>query len=98
MLNNVSQFVPILDGSNYRIWSSAMRAFLISLGLWARTMDTTAAPVETLDATDAVMNQEAHNKWFEKDDMAIGHLPLRVNPSIQQELDSLPTASFTNNY
>jgi hypothetical protein len=61
-------------------------------------MDTTAAPVETLDATDAVMNQEARNKWFEKDDMAIGHLPLRVNPSIQQELDSLPTASFTNNY
>jgi hypothetical protein len=30
--------------------------------------------------------------------MAIGHLMLRVNPSIQQELDSLPTASFANNY
>jgi hypothetical protein len=98
MLNNVSQFVPILDGSNYGIWSSAMRAFLISLGLWAHAMGTTAAPAEMLDATGVVMNQEACNKWFEKDTMAIGHLTLRVNPSIQQELDSLPATSFANDY
>jgi hypothetical protein len=30
--------------------------------------------------------------------MAIGHLTLRVNPSIQQELDSLLTFSFANDY
>jgi hypothetical protein len=30
--------------------------------------------------------------------MAIGHLTLRVNPSIQQELDSLFTFSFANDY
>jgi hypothetical protein len=98
MSNNISQFVPILDSSNYEIWSSAMRAFLMSLGLWAHTMGTTAAPVETHDATGAVMNQEAHNKWFEKDAMAISHITLRVNPFIQQELDSLPTTSFAENY
>jgi hypothetical protein len=45
-----------------------------------------------------VTNQEAHDKWFEKDAMAIGHLTLRVNPFIQQELDPLPTASFANDY
>jgi hypothetical protein len=82
MLNNISQFVPILDGSNYGIWSSVMRAFLISLGLWAHAMGTTAAPAEMLDVTGTVTNQEAHDKWFEKDAMAIGHLTLRVNPSI----------------
>jgi gag-polypeptide of LTR copia-type len=98
MSNNVSQFVPILDGSNYGIWSSVMRAFLMSLGLWAHATGTTTVPAEMLDATDAVMNQEACDKWFEKDAMAIGHLTLRVNPSIQQELDSLPAASFTDNY
>jgi hypothetical protein len=98
MLNNVSQFVPILDGSNYGIWSSAMRAFLMSLGLWAHATGTTTTPAETLDATGAVTNQEACNKWFEKDAMAIGHLTLRVNPFIQQELDSLPTTSFTDDY
>jgi hypothetical protein len=98
MLVNVSQFVPILNGSNYGIWSSAMRAFLMSLGLWAHVTGTTAAPTEMVDAAGAVTNQEAHNKWFEKDTMAIGHLTLRVNPSIQQELDSLPAASFANDY
>jgi gag-polypeptide of LTR copia-type len=98
MLNNVVQFIPILDGSNYGIWSTVMRAFLMFMGLWAHIMGTTAAPAETLDATGVVTNQEAHNKWFEKDTMAIGHLTLRVNPSIQQELDSLPTTSFADDY
>jgi hypothetical protein len=70
----------------------------MSLGLWAHAMGTTAAPAEVLDVTGAVTNQEACDKWFEKDAMAIGHLTLRVNPSIQQELDSLPAASFTDDY
>jgi hypothetical protein len=70
----------------------------MSLGLWAHATGTTAAPTETVDAAGAVTNQEARDKWFEKDAMAIGHLTLRVNPSIQQELDSLPAASFANNY
>jgi hypothetical protein len=70
----------------------------MSLGLWAHTTGTTDTPAEMLDAACAVTNQEAHDKWFEKDAMAIGHLTLRVNPSIQQELDSLPDASFTDNY
>jgi hypothetical protein len=56
MSNNISQFVPILNGSNYGIWSSVTRAFLMSLGLWAHAMGTTTAPVEMLDATSVVMN------------------------------------------
>jgi hypothetical protein len=98
MSNNISQFVPILDGSNYGIWSSAMRAFLMSLGLWAHTTGTTATPAEMVDVAGAVTNQEACDKWFEKDAMAIGHLTLRVNPFIQQELDSLPATSFADDY
>jgi hypothetical protein len=98
MSNNISQFVPILDSSNYGIWSSAMRAFLMSLGLWAYATGTTTAPTEMDDVTGAVTNQEAHDKWFEKEAMAIGHLTLRVNPSIQQELGSLPATSFADDY
>jgi hypothetical protein len=70
----------------------------MSLGLWAHATGTTTTPAEMVDATGVVTNQEACNKWFEKDAMAIGHLTLRVNPSIQQELDSLPATSFTNDY
>ena len=43
-------------------------------------------------------NQEVRDKWFERDSMAIGHITLRVNPSIQQELDSLAATSFADDY
>jgi gag-polypeptide of LTR copia-type len=70
----------------------------MSLGLWAHATGITTTPAKMLDATGAVTNQEACDKWFKKDAMAIGHLTLRVNPSIQQELNSLPATSFANDY
>ena len=48
MSNNATQFVLILDGSNYGLWSTAMRAFLMSLGLWAHIIGTTAALLRLL--------------------------------------------------
>jgi hypothetical protein len=33
--NNTASLVPILDGTNYRQWSVAMKAFIMSTGLWA---------------------------------------------------------------
>ena len=98
MSTNAALFVPVLDGSNYGLWSTAMKAFLMSLGLWAHITGVTAAPADVTDVTGAVVNQEARDKWFERDTMAIGHITLRVNPSIQQELDSLPADSFADNY
>ena len=35
--NNTASLVPILDGTNYRQWAVAMRAFIMSTGLWAYT-------------------------------------------------------------
>ena len=74
MSNNATLFVPILDGSNYGLWSTAMKAFLMSLGLWAHVTGVTAAPAEVHSAAGKVTNQEAHDKWFERDSMAIGHM------------------------
>ena len=34
MSSNVATLVPILDGTNYRQWAIAMRAFIMSQGLW----------------------------------------------------------------
>jgi gag-polypeptide of LTR copia-type len=48
MSNNVASLVPILDGANYGIWSKAMKAYLMSLGLWGYVDGTLAEP-----ATDA---------------------------------------------
>jgi gag-polypeptide of LTR copia-type len=44
MLNNVASLVPILDGANYGIWSKAMKAFLMSLGLWGYADGTLEEP------------------------------------------------------
>ena len=98
MSNNAALFVPVLDGSNYGLWSTAMKAFLMSLGLWAHVTGVSAPPDEVLSAAGEVTNQEARNKWFERDSMAIGHITLQVSPSIQQELDSLAADSDVDDY
>ena len=98
MLNNAALFVPVLDGSNYGLWSTAMKVFLMSLGLWTHVTGVTAASAEVLSAAGEVTNQEVRDKWFERDTMAIGHITLRVSPSIQQELDSLAVDSFADDY
>ena len=98
MLNNVTQFVLVLDGTNYGLWSTVMKAFLMSLGLWAHVTGITAAPAEEHNAQRVVTNQEAWDRWFERDSMAIGHITLRVNSFIQQELTSLAASSFVDNY
>jgi hypothetical protein len=59
MLNNVTQFVLVLDGTNYGLWSTVMKAFLMSLGLWAHVTGITAAPAEEHNAQRVVTNQEA---------------------------------------
>ena len=33
--NNAASLVPILDGTNYRQWAVAMKAFIMSTGMWA---------------------------------------------------------------
>jgi hypothetical protein len=35
--NNAASLVPILDGTNFRQWAVAMKAFIMSTGLWAYT-------------------------------------------------------------
>ena len=79
MSNNATLFVPILDSSNYGLWSTVMKAFLMSLGLWAHVTGVTAAPAEVLSAAGEVINQEVRDKWFERDTMAIGHITLWVS-------------------
>ena len=59
MLNNVAQFVPVLDGSNYGLWSTVIKAFLMSLGLWAHVTGITATPAEEHNAQGVVTNQKA---------------------------------------
>jgi hypothetical protein len=35
MSSQLTQLVPVLDGSNYGMWAKSMKAYLMSLGLWS---------------------------------------------------------------
>jgi gag-polypeptide of LTR copia-type len=83
MSTNVASLVPILDGTNYGIWSKAMKAYLMSLGLWGYADGTLVEP--TADA-------DGHPEWVQKNSMTMGNIVLRVNVSIQQEVADLAAA------
>ena len=34
MSNNLTQLVPVLDGTNYRCWAELMKAYLQQQGVW----------------------------------------------------------------
>ena len=88
--------VPIFDGSNFLAWAKPMRAFLMSQGLWGYAsgdLVDTAFPFGKKkadgsyeDATPEEMKEykEAHLPWQRGQDMCLGHIILRLSPSIQQ--------------
>ena len=41
---SAASLVPVLDGTNYSIWSKAMKAYLMSLGLWSYVSGTIQEP------------------------------------------------------
>src|ERR1700752_4239889 len=101
MSQQLTSLVPVLDGSNYGLWSQAIKAYLMSLGLWGYvtgdiehpdkvTVDTNATQdIQDAQRTAKVLADEAINAYNIKDDMAKGTIVLQVSPSIQQELTSL---------
>ena len=94
--NNNASMIPILDGSNYGAWSKVMRAFLRAQGLWQYVNSQIEHP-EVLDPKKSTedelkANKAALTEWDRHDDMAIGHMTLRLSASIQEEVSTLNTA------
>ena len=90
---DLSSAVPVLDGTNYRVWKIQMSNFLRAKGLWqyvqglvprpedAAPTGTTAAPI----APTAQAIEEAAEKqlaWDIKDDEANGLIMLKVAYSL----------------
>jgi transposase InsO family protein len=85
MSSQLTNFVPVLDGSNYGLWSKAMKAFLQSQGLWGYAEGTFATPL----ATDV----DARAAWDKANGMTIGNIVLRLSPALQQFAESYNDAS-----
>jgi hypothetical protein len=88
MSQQLTSLIPVLDGSNYRLWSQAIKAYLMSLGLWGYVTGNLEHPDEvTVDnqTTQAIQDKqhaakaitdEAINTYNIKNDMATGTIIL----------------------
>ena len=77
--------VSILDGLNYLVWKSQMRAWLRSKGLWKMTSGNEKKFPQVADSestTTKQANYRAYIEWDNKDDQAYGSILLQVNPSV----------------
>src|SRR6201984_1837554 len=92
MSGNTLSLVPILDGTNYGVWSSAMKAYLMSQGLWPHAAGTAVRPDEAAPKAEPhiVAAANARIADFDKEEtQCVGHLVLRCVPSIQQDISHL---------
>jgi hypothetical protein len=81
--NSNASLVPILDGLNYGIWSKAMTAYLMLLGLWSHANGSLSKP-EGSDTT--------HAEWVKDNVKALSNIVLHCNAAIQQEVAALEHA------
>ena len=90
--NNAASLVPILDGTNYRQWAVAMKAFIMSTGMWAYVegrIERESLPdkkEELAKLTDAWKEEICvfQNAWDKDDGMVIRQIMLRLSPMVQQ--------------
>src|SRR6202789_1641040 len=87
MPSALMQLVPLLDGSNYLSWSSAMKAFLMSQALWRITNGDTPYPIDPAAANTKFGDPlpdpsqeilEARQSWQKKNDAALSNIILRL--------------------
>ena len=96
MSANPTTLVPILDRTNWEVWSKVMKAFLMSIGLWKHADGTvpwpsTLGPNPTAEAQDA---HDLHVAALEREEnQCIGNIVLHCSAAIQQEVSGLDDAS-----
>ena len=99
--NNATSLVPILDGTNYRTWAVAMKAYIMSTGMWAYAKGDVEYPNfpvgedgKAVKITDERRNQiRAAQADFDKQDgIVLGQIMLRLHLTVQQAYIGASTA------
>ena len=91
--------VPMLDGSNWIIWETQMKAYLRSKGFWQMVAGNDSRPANLADgATQA--QTEARTKlqleWDNCNDQALGSITLHVAHSLRTHLENSSEGSWNN--
>lgn len=92
--------IPLFNGSNYKQWSDAIRAFLRFSGVWfliqgygstiAQAQPGMARP--TVGTTPTTAELAAQASWDEKNDKALGIIQLYVAQHLRHHVDDKTTA------
>jgi len=90
--NNTTTLVSILNGTNYRQWAVAIKAFIMSTSIWAyveERLERESLPnkkEELVKLSDAWKEEIriAQNAWDKDNGMVIRQIMLRLSPMVQQ--------------
>ena len=107
MSSQLTNLVPVLDGTNYQQWSAAMQSFLMSQGQWKCTKPGATAPgVTTAEAkpeaegepstsvTATITGKEELASWNEDAEKALGNIRLRLHHTIGYQFNEVATPAF----
>ena len=93
MSNSLLNLVPVLDGTNYRVWSRSMKAYLRSQDLWLYVNGTWMCPGFADAAHPTAEERTARANWDKNNESAIGYITLCLNPTIYDKVTALTIAA-----
>ena len=101
MSSQLTNFIPVLDGTNYQQWSAAMQSFLMSQGQWnctkegadAPTISTTTTEVEGGPSTSITVGKEELASWNEVAEKVLGNIRLCLHHTIGYHFNDVTSPS-----
>ena len=87
MSSQLTNLVPVLDGTNYQQWAAAMQSFLMSQGQWKCVKDGADVPAEA-NVEDSVTNTAEIVFRLEDAEKAMGNICLRLHHTIGYQFNS----------
>ena len=92
MSSQLTNLVPILDGTNYQQWAPSMQSYLMSQGQWKCTKAGTIPPtiIETRGEDNTLISRLGENEladWNENVEKALGNIRLRLHHTISYQFN-----------
>ena len=87
MSSQLTNLVPVFDGTNYQQWVAAMQSFLMSQEQWKCVKPGADVPDE-VKVEDSVMNAAEIASWLEDAEKAMGNICLCLHHTIGYQFNS----------
>ena len=108
MSSQLTNLVPVLDRTNYQLWSTAMQSFLMSQGQWKCTKEGATAPTTTTTTTTTTTSPEEEGgpstsvtggkedltSWGKDAEKVLGNICLCLHHSIGYQFNEVTSLSL----